>query len=73
MSINRGIGKDDVEHIKWNITQPLKGRTPFAATWMVLQSVILSEVQQRKTSIAWYCLYVESKKRVQMNLSTKQK
>ena len=44
---------------------------PFAATWMDLEIVILSEVRQRKTNR--YHLYVESKKRLQMNLSTKQK
>ena len=46
---------------------------PFAATWMNLEIVILSEVSQRKTNIICYRLYVESKKRVQMNISTKQK
>jgi len=45
---------------------------PFAATWMDLTSIILSEVSQRKTNI-WYCLYVESKKKICMNLFTKQK
>ena len=34
----------------------------FAATWMNLEIIILSEVSQRKTNI-WYCLDVESKKR----------
>ena len=33
----------------------------FAATWMDLEIVILSEVRQRKTNII-YALYVESKK-----------
>ena len=42
----------------------------FAATWMDLEILILSEVSQTKTNIIWYHLYVESKKRVQMNLST---
>ena len=34
----------------------------FAATWMDLEIVILSEVRQRKTNII-YALYVESKKK----------
>ena len=34
---------------------------PFAATWMDLEIIILSEVRLRKTNI-WYHLYVESKK-----------
>ena len=45
---------------------------PFAATWMNSEIVILNEVRHRKTNII-DCLYVESKKKVQMNLSTKQK
>ena len=35
---------------------------PFAATWMDLKIIILSEVSQTKTNIIWYYLYVESKK-----------
>ena len=34
---------------------------PFAATWMDLEIIIWNEVRQRKTSIIWYHLYVESK------------
>ena len=45
----------------------------FAATWMQLEMIILSEVRQRKTNIIWYHLYVESKKMIQTNLFTKQK
>ena len=45
---------------------------PFAATWMDLEIVILNEVNQTKTNI-WYRLYVESKKREQMNFFTKHK
>ena len=35
---------------------------PFAATWMDLENIILSEVSQRKTNTLCYHLYVESKK-----------
>ena len=36
---------------------------PFVATWMDLEIIILSEAsQQRKTSIIWYRLYMESNK-----------
>ena len=44
----------------------------FAATWMHLEMIILSEVNQTMTNIIYH-LYVESKKMVQMNLFTKQK
>ena len=43
----------------------------FAATWMDLEIIILSEVSQTKTNIIYH-LYVESKKMIQMNLFTKQ-
>ena len=36
---------------------------PFAATWMNLEIVILSEVSQTETNIIWHRLYVESKKK----------
>ena len=35
--------------------------TPFTATWMDLQIIILSEVNQTKTNIICYRLYVESR------------
>ena len=45
---------------------------PFAATWMELQTLILSQVRKRKTDTIWYYLHVESK--IWTNdLSTKQK
>ena len=34
---------------------------PFAASWIDLEIIILSEVNQRKTKNIWYCLYMESK------------
>ena len=34
---------------------------PFAAIWVQLEIIILSEVRKRKTNIIWYHLHVESK------------
>ena len=34
---------------------------PFAATWMDLEIIILSEVRKKKTNTVQYHLYVESK------------
>ena len=34
---------------------------PFAATWMELETFILSEVRKRKSNTTYYHLYVESK------------
>ena len=37
---------------QWNTTQPLKTEImPFAATWMDVEVIILSEVSQTKTNI----------------------
>ena len=36
---------------------------PFAATWMDVKTVKLSEVRQRRRNIIWHPLYVESKKK----------
>ena len=35
---------------------------PFAATWMDLEGIMLSEISQRKTNAVWYHSCVESKK-----------
>ena len=45
---------------------------PSAATWMDLEILILSEISQRKANIMWYHLHVESIKRIQMDLLTKE-
>ena len=45
---------------------------PFAEICMDLEIVILSEVSQTQKD-KYHMIYVESKKRVQMNLFTKQK
>ena len=45
---------------------------PFAATWMDLEIIVLSEVSQRKTNSIYCHLYVESNMTL-MNLSMKQK
>ena len=44
---------------------------PFAATWVQLEIIILSELSQRMTDILCYHLDVESRKLIQMNLFTK--
>ena len=36
---------------------------PYAATWMALDIIILSEMSgKKKTHIIYYCLYMESEK-----------
>ena len=42
----------------------------FAATWMNLEIIILSEVILTKTNTKRYHLYVKLKKMIQMNLFT---
>ena len=35
---------------------------PFAATWMDLEGIVVSEISQTKTNTVGYHLYMESKK-----------
>ena len=35
---------------------------PFAATWVDLEIIILTEIRQTKTNITQHCLFVGSKK-----------
>ena len=56
MSINKGVDQEDVGLIpgtQWNTTQPQKKNEIMssAATWMQLESLILSEVIQKKNKI----------------------
>ena len=66
-------------YMPWNITQLLKKNEimTFAAAWMDLQSITVSEVRQRvrqwQTKVTCYHLSVEPKKRIQMNLFAEQK
>ena len=52
-------------YTQWNITQPKMNEImPFSAIWMDLESVILSEVSQRRRNILLHPLNVESKKKL---------
>ena len=73
MSINRGMDKEDMVHTYNGILLSHKNKViPFATTLMNLEIIIPSEASQRKKDILLYCLYVESKKMIQMNVFTKQ-
>ena len=77
MSINWGMDKD-VVHI-WRIIRPQKTNEimPFAASWMDLEIIILSEVSQtvnhKHHMVSLVCGILKKKKRIQMNLFAEQK
>ena len=62
MLMDRGTDKENVVHIHHGMLLSHKKNKirPFAATWMDLGSIILSEVSQGKIKIIRYHLYVGS-------------
>ena len=62
MSIDRGMDKEYVVHIYNGIRLSHKKNEimPFAATWVYLEIIIISEVSQKKTNTIWYHSYGES-------------
>ena len=52
MSINEGVDKEDVVHVYNGMLLSHKKSEimPFAATWIALKMIILSEQSQRKTN-----------------------
>ena len=65
MSINRGMDKEVVVHT-YNailLSHKKNRKIPFAATWMDLEMIILSEVRKRKTNtVISFNMWMESKK-----------
>ena len=61
MSISRGVDEEDVVHIYTEYYSAIKRkeRTSFAATWMDLEIIMLSEVRQRDTNVICYHIQVE--------------
>ena len=75
MPINRRMDKEGVVHICNGILLSHKKNEigSFVETWMDLETVIQSEVSQKeKKKIVYYCIYVESRKMVQMNRFARQ-
>ena len=65
MPNDRGMDKEDAAYIHNGILLSHKKNEimPFAAKWMVLDIIILSEISQIKTNISWDHLEVESNKK----------
>ena len=63
MSTNRGMDKDVIHVYTMEYYSAIEENEilPFAAMWMDLENIMLSEISQRKPNV-WYHWYVESKK-----------
>ena len=63
MSINRGMDKEMWYRYTMEYYSPIKKNKimPFAATWMKLKMIILSEFNQTKTNTILHHLHVQSK------------
>ena len=59
MSINRGMGKEDVVHAYSGILAINRNKTvPFAEMWMDLETVIQSEVSQKEKKKSYNIAYM---------------
>ena len=71
------MDKENVVHIQWNTSQPEKKNEImlFAAPWMDLEIIILNKISQRQIQVYYDIIYMWNlkKKKIQMNLFTKQK
>ena len=57
MPTDRGRDKEKVEHTcNWVLLSHEKEKLLFAAKWMQLEIILLSEVKQIKTNTMWYYL-----------------
>ena len=57
MSIDRVMNKKDVVHILYEILLSHNEAMPFAATWMNLEIIVLSEISQRQRSYNIACMW----------------
>ena len=74
MPIDRRMDKEDVVHIFNGILAIKRNEIgSLVETWMDLETVIQSEVSQRKTNIVYQRMYVEPRKMAQMNQFARQK
>ena len=63
VSFDRWMDKEDVVYLYNGVLAIKKSEIlPFAMTWMQLESIMLSEISQRKTKTIWFHSYVDFKK-----------